>query len=330
MWGSLQCPYYVHKALTTLFSLPAGRVRVVQTETGGGFGGKEEYPSHIAGARRAAGDEIGPARQARVRPRRGHGGHDQAASVTDAAPHGCRRATGGSWRWTSISSWTAARTARCHQSCFRAARCTRLAPTTAPTFAFAAARWPRRRPRMGHFGGSARRRACSRSSGTWTWSRRAQGSRPKIFRRRNFIVQGQMSAIGQVMREPVEMDALLDRALRLSDYHRNARRSIAHNGHSPVKDRASVSRRLCTAPVSRDRAKCTWPRSSTWRPRRRAVCACSPPARKSVRAPTRSLRRSPPTRWGSTTTRSRSHSPTPRTCPNSGPTVASRTCNGGR
>ena len=38
-------------------------------------------------ARRVAGDEIGPARQARVRPRRGHGGHDQAAPVTDAAPY---------------------------------------------------------------------------------------------------------------------------------------------------------------------------------------------------------------------------------------------------
>ena len=48
VWGSLQCPYYVHKALTTLFSLPNDHVRVVQTETGGGFGGKEEYPSHIA------------------------------------------------------------------------------------------------------------------------------------------------------------------------------------------------------------------------------------------------------------------------------------------
>ena len=48
VWGSLQCPYYVHKALTTLFSLPQHKVRVVQMETGGGFGGKEEYPSHIA------------------------------------------------------------------------------------------------------------------------------------------------------------------------------------------------------------------------------------------------------------------------------------------
>ena len=49
LYGSLQCPYYVHRALTVLLDLPPEKVRVVQTETGGGFGGKEEYPSMIAG-----------------------------------------------------------------------------------------------------------------------------------------------------------------------------------------------------------------------------------------------------------------------------------------
>jgi CO/xanthine dehydrogenase Mo-binding subunit len=49
VFGSLQCPYYVHKALVRLLGLAPDRVRVVQCETGGGFGGKEEYPSMIAG-----------------------------------------------------------------------------------------------------------------------------------------------------------------------------------------------------------------------------------------------------------------------------------------
>ena len=49
VYGSLQCPYYVHKALRVLLGLAPEKVRVVQTETGGGFGGKEEYPSMIAG-----------------------------------------------------------------------------------------------------------------------------------------------------------------------------------------------------------------------------------------------------------------------------------------
>lgn len=49
VYGSLQCPYYVHQALKVLLDLPDEKVRVIQTETGGGFGGKEEYPSVIAG-----------------------------------------------------------------------------------------------------------------------------------------------------------------------------------------------------------------------------------------------------------------------------------------
>jgi CO/xanthine dehydrogenase Mo-binding subunit len=48
VYGSMQCPYYVHRALKVVLDLPDKKVRVVQTETGGGFGGKEEYPSMIA------------------------------------------------------------------------------------------------------------------------------------------------------------------------------------------------------------------------------------------------------------------------------------------
>ncbi len=46
--GSMQCPYYVHKSLVHAFGLEPGRVRVKATAVGGGFGGKEDYPSVIA------------------------------------------------------------------------------------------------------------------------------------------------------------------------------------------------------------------------------------------------------------------------------------------
>jgi CO/xanthine dehydrogenase Mo-binding subunit len=49
VYGSMQCPYYVARALRTLTGLEGDKVRVVQTTTGGGFGGKEEYPSMLAG-----------------------------------------------------------------------------------------------------------------------------------------------------------------------------------------------------------------------------------------------------------------------------------------
>jgi CO/xanthine dehydrogenase Mo-binding subunit len=45
--GSLQCPYYVHTALKRGLAIDDAQARVVQAETGGGFGGKEEYPSII-------------------------------------------------------------------------------------------------------------------------------------------------------------------------------------------------------------------------------------------------------------------------------------------
>src|SRR4029079_2185291 len=43
------CPFYVIKALRCLLGSAHPNVRAIQTETGGGFGGKEEYPSMIAG-----------------------------------------------------------------------------------------------------------------------------------------------------------------------------------------------------------------------------------------------------------------------------------------
>ena len=86
MYGSIQCPYYVHKALVTLGGAVT-RVRVVQTETGGGFGGKEEYPSMLAGHASPACPQGGTPGQNRVRPGRGHAGDHQAASFDRAAPH---------------------------------------------------------------------------------------------------------------------------------------------------------------------------------------------------------------------------------------------------
>jgi CO/xanthine dehydrogenase Mo-binding subunit len=46
--GSMQCPYYIHKALKRALLLTDDQAVIIQAETGGGFGGKEEYPSVIA------------------------------------------------------------------------------------------------------------------------------------------------------------------------------------------------------------------------------------------------------------------------------------------
>ncbi|MFT5422488.1 MAG: CO/xanthine dehydrogenase Mo-binding subunit [Phycisphaerales bacterium] len=46
--GSMQCPYYVLNALTHGLGRDEAHCRVIQAPTGGGFGGKEDYPSNLA------------------------------------------------------------------------------------------------------------------------------------------------------------------------------------------------------------------------------------------------------------------------------------------
>ena len=57
--GSLQCPYYIKNSLMNAFGFDSDKVRVIQTSTGGAFGGKEDYPSIIAAHAAAASIKTG-------------------------------------------------------------------------------------------------------------------------------------------------------------------------------------------------------------------------------------------------------------------------------
>jgi len=46
--GSMQCPYYIVDAFKHALDRPEDRIRIIQSATGGGFGGKEEFSSGIA------------------------------------------------------------------------------------------------------------------------------------------------------------------------------------------------------------------------------------------------------------------------------------------
>jgi len=43
--GSMQCPWYIHRAVARACNIPQDKVRVIQPAVGGAFGGKEHYPS---------------------------------------------------------------------------------------------------------------------------------------------------------------------------------------------------------------------------------------------------------------------------------------------
>lgn len=49
VYGSMQCPFYVQSAVAGILGYSLNRVRVIQAETGGGFGGKEDVPSLVGG-----------------------------------------------------------------------------------------------------------------------------------------------------------------------------------------------------------------------------------------------------------------------------------------
>ncbi|HKV99333.1 MAG TPA: xanthine dehydrogenase family protein molybdopterin-binding subunit [Vicinamibacterales bacterium] len=217
VWGSLQCPYYVHKALTTLFGLPGHHVRVVQMETGGGFGGKEEYPSHIAAHAALLAWKAGrPVKLVYDRA-------EDMVATTKRHPSRTRHQTvvdrdgrllgmdvdfvldGGAYCTLSpvvLSRGTlhAAGPYFCPNVRIRG----RVAATSTPPH--------------GAFRGFGAPQSLFALERHMNVVAAAIGIAPDELRRRNFIKEGQTSAVGQVMREPVEMDLLLDRALVLSDY----------------------------------------------------------------------------------------------------------------
>lgn len=49
VYGSMQCPFYVQDAVAAILGRPRAQITVIQTATGGAFGGKEDVPSIVAG-----------------------------------------------------------------------------------------------------------------------------------------------------------------------------------------------------------------------------------------------------------------------------------------
>jgi CO/xanthine dehydrogenase Mo-binding subunit len=234
VWGSLQCPYYVHKALVILFGLPKDRVRVVQTETGGGFGGKEEYPSMIAAHAALLAQKSG--RPVKIIYDRA----EDMVATTKRHPSKTRHRTaltrdgkiqamdidfmvdGGAYETLSpvvLSRGTIHAAGPYY--CANVRINSRAVATNAPPH--------------GAFRGFgapqsvfALERHLDRVAG-------AIGVAPDELRRRNFIREGQTLAVGQVIKEKVDMNGLLDRAFALSDYHAKRKRFAEENPRGAIK-----------------------------------------------------------------------------------------------
>ena len=234
VWGSMQCPYYVHRALAGLFNLPAEKIRVVQMETGGGFGGKEEYPSIIAGHAALLAWKSG--RPVKIVYSRA----EDMVATTKRHPSRTKHRTavtrdgrllamdvdfvidGGAYCTLSpvvLSRGTihAAGPYRCDHVRIRG----RAVATNVPPH--------------GAFRGFGAPQSIFALERHMDRVAAAVGLGPDEFRRRNFVHAGDTLAVGQVIREPVSMNTLLDRALALAGYHDKRRRFVEENGTRAIK-----------------------------------------------------------------------------------------------
>jgi CO/xanthine dehydrogenase Mo-binding subunit len=234
VWGSLQCPYYVHKSLMAVFDLPEDKVRVIQTETGGAFGGKEDYPSILAAHAALLALKSGrPVKMVYDRM-------EDLAATTKRHPSRTRHRTaldrdgkllameieivtdGGAY--STLSSTVLSR-ATLHAS----------GPYVCPNVRIRSRSWATNMVPYGAFRGFGAPQSIFAVERHMDEIAAALGIDRIELRRRNFLHDGDTTATEQAMREPVILDQLMDRALAESDYHARRARFARENPGSPIK-----------------------------------------------------------------------------------------------
>jgi CO/xanthine dehydrogenase Mo-binding subunit len=234
VWGSMQCPYYVHNALKALFALPDERIRVVQMETGGGFGGKEEYPSIIAGHAALLAWKSG--RPVKLLYDRA----EDMVATTKRHPSRTRHRTAIARDGKLLAmdiDFAIDGGAYCTLSPVVLSRGTIHAsgPYSCPNVRVSGRAVATNSPPHGAFRGFGAPQSLFALERHMDRVAEAAGLSPEEFRRRNFIRTGDTSAVGQVMRDEIDMPALLDRAFELSNYHQKRAAFSRTNGRASIK-----------------------------------------------------------------------------------------------
>ena len=234
IWGSMQCPYYIHKALLKAFPLAPEKIRVIQMETGGGFGGKEEYPSMIAGHAALLAWKSGrPVKMIYDRA-------EDMAATTKRHPSRTRikAAVSREGKLLAIDmDFVVDGGAYATLSSVVLSRGTIHAggPYVCPNVRIRSLAVATNAPPHGAFRGFGAPQSIFALERHMNKVAQAAGLTPDEFRRRNFLHWGETTATGQEIREPVNLDGLLDRALELSDYQAKTKDFARHNRRSGVK-----------------------------------------------------------------------------------------------
>jgi CO/xanthine dehydrogenase Mo-binding subunit len=228
VWGSMQCPYYVHKALIKLFGLPEEKIRVIQTETGGGFGGKEEYPSLLAGHAALLSWKSGkPVKMIYDRA-------EDMVATTKRHPSRTRHRTAVTKEGKLLAQeieFVIDGGAYCTLSPVVLSRGTIHAagPYFCPNVRIKSMALATNVPPHGAFRGFGAPQSIFALERHMDKVAHAIGLTPDEFRRRNFIKEGETTATNQIIREKVDLEGLMNRAFELTDYHAKRERFAREN-----------------------------------------------------------------------------------------------------
>ena len=234
VWGSLQCPFYVHRALKTIFNLPDDKVRVIQTETGGAFGGKEEFPSVLAGHAALLAMKSGcPVKMIYDRA-------EDMAATTKRHPSRVRHRTAVSREGKLLGSeieividggaYATLSATVCSRATIHAAGPYQWPAVRVKSFAVAT-----NTPPSGAFRGFGAPQSLFAMERHMDKIARVVGLTPEELRRRNFIQAGGTTATGQTIHQPIDLDGLMQRALEAAGYHEKKQRFAKESAHSTIK-----------------------------------------------------------------------------------------------
>lgn len=232
--GSMQCPFYLVHALALVFNLPEEKCRVIQVETGGAFGGKEDFPSVIGSHAALLAMKCGhPVKIIYDRS-------EDMAATTKRHPSRTRLRTAVS-RDGKLLGGTI-------DIALDGGAYATLSPVVlsrATIHAPGPYKWPNLRvrakamatniPPHGAFRGFGAPQSLFALERHMDKIARTLNLTPEEIRRRNFLATGDHTATGQPLVEPVDMQHLLTRALADSDYHAKRAAFAASNPHSQIK-----------------------------------------------------------------------------------------------
>ena len=210
--GSLQCPFYVQKAVARACGLPLGKVRVIQTPTGGAFGGKEDVPNELCA--RAAALALITGRPVRLILER----REDIAYSSKRHPYRIRVRLGAdaAGRFTAIEVFQDALAGAyatlsppvLYRSAMQAA-----GPYRIPNVRVEARAWYSNTAPSGAFRGFGSPQACVAHEGAVDRLAAALGLDPVEIRRRNLLAEGDETATGHRLSASVGARATLDAAV---------------------------------------------------------------------------------------------------------------------